>query len=102
MPVERSAGPLLPVVDNPEESRFETETSAGTAVLEYSRSGKRLILEHTEVPKAARERGTGSRLVAAAFQLAREQGLKIVPWCPFVRTYIERHPEVRELVERQG
>lgn len=87
-----------PVVDNPSESRFETETSAGLAVLEYSRSGKRLMLEHTEVPRAVRERGIGSRLVAAAFGQAREQGLEVIPYCPFVRAYVERHPEVRPLV----
>jgi uncharacterized protein len=91
--------PSPPVVDNPAENRFETPTSAGLAVLEYSRSGKFLALEHTEVPRAARERGTGSRLVEAAFAQARERDLKIIPYCPFVRAYVERHPEVLPWVE---
>jgi predicted GNAT family acetyltransferase len=91
--------PSAAVVDNPAESRFETETSAGTAVLEYSRDGNLLALHHTEVPKAARERGIGSRLVEAAFRQARERGLKVIPYCPFVRAYVERHPELRSLVQ---
>jgi hypothetical protein len=88
-----------PVIDNPEVSRFETMTSGGIAVLEYERSGNRLKLVHTEVPKAARERGTGSRLVEAAFEHARAHGLRIIPYCPFVSAYLERHPELRPLVD---
>jgi hypothetical protein len=87
------------VVDNPDESRFEIATPAGLGVLEYRRSGNRLTLIHTEVPKADRERGLATRLVEAAFLHAREQGLTIVPHCPFVRAYVERHPEVLPLVE---
>ena len=99
MPSELKPTTPSPVVDNPGENRFETSTSAGLAVLEYSRSGNLLALQHTEVPKSARERGTGGRLVEAAFRQAREQGLKVVPYCPFVRAYVERHPELSELVE---
>ncbi|TMQ71929.1 MAG: N-acetyltransferase [Candidatus Eisenbacteria bacterium] len=88
-----------PVIDHPELSRFETETSAGLAVLEYLLSGERLSLNHTEVPQAARKRGIGTRLVAAALQHARARGLTVVPRCPFVRAYVARHPEVRGLIE---
>lgn len=87
------------VIDNREESRFETPTSAGIAVLEYTRSGNRLSLNHTEVPKAAREHGVATRLAETAFRHAREQGLTVVPRCPFVRSYVEHHPEVRDLIE---
>src|SRR5262245_7768781 len=89
------------IVDNRAKNRFETETSKGTALLEYSRSGDRLVLVHTEVPKSARERGVGSRLVEAAFQQAREQGLRVVPVCPFVRAYLGRYPELRSLGEQK-
>jgi len=97
MPETRNTDP--PIVDNRNKNRFETETSAGTAVLQYSRSGNRLVLVHTGVPESARERGVGSRLVEAAFQQAREQGLRVVPECPFVRAYLRRHPELRSFVE---
>jgi predicted GNAT family acetyltransferase len=90
------------VVDNPGESRFELETDAGPAVLEYRRSGDRLALIHTEVPPAVRERGLGTRLVEAAFLEAREKGLRIVPHCPFVRDYVAKHPEVAGLVEKES
>ena len=89
------------VVDNPGESRFELETDAGLAVLDYRRSGDQLALIHTEVPPRVRERGLGTRLVEAAFLEAREKGLRIVPHCPFVRAYVEEHPEVAGLVEKK-
>jgi predicted GNAT family acetyltransferase len=91
------AGPH--VIDNPAESRFELETDAGLAVLEYRRSGNRLALIHTEVPPRVRERGLGTRLVEAAFLEAREKGAKVVPRCPFVRAYVQKHPEVAGLVQ---
>ena len=90
-----------PVVHNPEKSRFETKTPHGIGVLDYERSGRRLTLNHTEVPEADRERGIGTRLVEAALQEARDQGLTVVPRCPFVRSYVEQHPEVSGLIEDQ-
>ncbi|HET9325437.1 MAG TPA: GNAT family N-acetyltransferase [Candidatus Eisenbacteria bacterium] len=87
-----------PVVDNPHKSRFETMTPHGIGVLVYERSGGRLSLNHTEVPEADRDRGIGTRLVEAAFQEARDRGLTVVPRCPFVRAYVEQHPEVSALI----
>ncbi|MFC3432111.1 MULTISPECIES: GNAT family N-acetyltransferase [Sphingobium] len=40
----------------------------------------------------------GSRLISAALQDAREQGLKVIPLCEFVAAYIERHPEEQDLL----
>ena len=94
--------PDPPVVDDRAENRFELRTPAGLAVLAYLRSDGRLVLLHTEVPPAAREEGLGSRLVETAFLAAREQGLKVVPVCPFVRAWIEEHPEVAGLVEERS
>jgi len=97
MPDARNTPPVI--LDNREKNQFETETSAGTAVLQYTRSGDRIVLLHTEVPKGAREQGVGGRLVEAAFQQAREGGSRVVLACPFVRAYLRRHPELRSLVE---
>lgn len=87
------------VVDRPERERFETETEHGTAILTYERSDRGLALLHTEVPPAAEGRGVGSRLVKAALESARAEGLRVLPFCPFVKTYLERHPEYRDLAD---
>lgn len=86
------------VVDNTKEGRFELDTDMGTAVLSYDRRDGILYLLHTDVPQEAQGRGIGSRLVQQVLDQARAQGVKIAPWCPFVRAYIDRHPEYRDLV----
>ena len=52
---------------------------------------------HTEVPKALEGRGIGSALIRGVLDIARAQGLKVNPVCPFAKTYIERHPEYADL-----
>jgi predicted GNAT family acetyltransferase len=89
------------VIDNLRESRFELETPSGPAVLEYRRNGKHLSLVHTEVPEAERRRGIATRLVEGVFLMARKEDLKLVPVCPFVRAWVERHPEVNLLLDER-
>jgi predicted GNAT family acetyltransferase/glutaredoxin len=67
-------------------------------LLAYHRRKSRIALTHTEVTAACEGRGFGSRLAAAALDDAREQGLAVVPLCPFIAGYIDRHPEYRDLV----
>jgi predicted GNAT family acetyltransferase len=82
------------VVDNREASRFELSVEGQTAVLQYERTPKSLVLVHTEVPPALRGRHLGDVLVRAAFDQARIDQLRVVAVCPFVRAYLRRHPEV--------
>jgi predicted GNAT family acetyltransferase len=53
---------------------------------------------HTEILPQHESRGYGGRLISGALELAREEGLAVIPHCPFVREYIERHPDFLELV----
>ena len=59
----------------------------------YKRDGDRLYLVHTEVPAAFRGQGTGGWLVSAALDVARRDGLTVVPWCPFARRWLREHPD---------
>jgi predicted GNAT family acetyltransferase len=78
---------------NEARSRFEIEADGETAFLTFHRNGKRLVLVHTETPEALEGRGIGSSLTRAALAFAREHDLTVVPQCPFVRSFIERHPD---------
>ena len=91
--------PDTAVTDNAAEHRFELETDHGTAVLAYRREDDRLLLTHTEVPEAAEGEGHGSALVQAAFDRARRDGLRVVPICPFVAAWLERHPDQADVAE---
>ena len=84
------------------EHRFIVRVGDDEAELGYSRPGPRLIdIQHTFVPSAARGQGVGEALAAAAFDFAREQNLRVIPSCPFVRGWLESHPVEAALVDRR-
>jgi uncharacterized protein len=86
------------VRDNSARSRFELEAAGVTVFMNYQLSGQVISLDHTETPVAARGRGLASWLTEGVLQEMRRRGLKIVPRCPFVRAFVDRHPEYRDLV----
>ena len=70
------------------------------AELAYTLVDPNLIdLQHTFVPKGARGHGVAEALASAAFDYAREHGLRVVPSCPFVRKWLHGHPELMKLVD---
>jgi uncharacterized protein len=87
-------GDGIVVDDVPAENRFVVRGSGGAAELEYHLNGKRLVLIHTEVPDAWEGRGVGGHLVRAAVRRAVDEGLTLVPWCPFARRWLQRHADV--------
>lgn len=83
----------------PEERRYVLELPGGTSLIDYRTfpDGSQAWV-HTEVPPALGGRGVGSALVKGALALAREAGVGVHPYCPFVHTYIQRHPEYADMV----
>ena len=82
------------VRDVPAASRYEARVGDALAgFLDYRLDGGRIVLVHTETQDGFEGRGVGSALVEAAFDAAGDAGLAVVPECPFVRTYLTRHPE---------
>ena len=79
---------MTDVTNAPERSRFE----AGSARLEYSRTGDELTLLHTIVPDELGGQGLGGKLVQAAVDYADAEGLTVVPVCPFAKKWLEKHP----------
>ena len=87
------------VVNAPEANRYELRLDGElVGIAAYSRSNGGIAFTHTEVDEALSGRGLGSRLVGAALDDARAQGLNVVPVCSFVADYIEQHPEYGGLV----
>lgn len=90
------------VRDDSARQRYELDVTDGVAFIDYLRDGRNVIMTHAEVPHALRGGGVGSTLVKGALALARERGDKVVPLCPFVARYIQRHPEERDLLAGGG
>lgn len=85
--------------DNAAAGRFEIlvgDEVAGFA--EYSVARGIATMPHTVVDDAYDGQGLGSRLARFALDTVRERELKVRPFCPFIRSYIERHEEYADLV----
>lgn len=86
----------LPLTRTP--TRFEYAVDHGTAFIDYIASPGVLTFTHTEVPRALREGGIGTKLVLGALDQVRAEGLKVRPLCGFVRHVIAQHPQYADLV----
>ena len=87
------------VVDHPERSRYEIRVDGEVAgFVKYVRHPDRLNLVHTEIDSRFEGRGLAGRLVKGALEDVRAAGGHIVPTCPFVASYLTKHPEYADLV----
>jgi uncharacterized protein len=90
------------VVDVPERGRFEIRLGDRVVGLaSYHVENGTMTLPHTEVDPGMGGRGFGTQLVAGVLSAARERGLHVLPYCSFVRHYIQQHPEDVELVAEE-
>lgn len=76
-----------------EEKRFVCRSAGHEAELTYRLRGDRLVLVHTGVPDELGGQGVAADLVRAALEVARADGLTVVPLCPFARDWMKEHPE---------
>ena len=87
------------VVDVPERGRFEIRFGDRTVGLaSYHVDGDVMTLPHTEIDPSMGGRGLGTALVAGVLSAARGRGMHVLPYCSFVRRYIQQHPELTDLV----
>jgi uncharacterized protein len=87
------------VADRPNELHYEIEVDGEVAgFLMYRLEPGVIELVHTDVAPKWEGKGVGGALVKGALDDVRARGLKMRPFCPFVRAYIKRHPEYQDLV----
>ena len=86
------------VVDNAEKGRFEMPVEGHFAFVTYRRSPGSIALLHAEVPKELEGRGVGSRLARGTLDAVRKEGLKVVPRCSFIRAFIDRNAEYKDML----
>ena len=83
---------------NPAASRFEAEVEGRLGVANYHLVDGVMRIHHTEVPSRLEGRGIASQIVSGALAYAEANGLKVEPWCSFVRNYMREHPESQRLL----
>jgi predicted GNAT family acetyltransferase len=87
------------VADAPERERYEIHVDGELAgfTLYKIRPGIVAFI-HTEVDERFQGRGLGERLIAYELDDARKRGLAVLPFCPFVQSFIQSHPDYVDLV----
>jgi len=89
----------IEVADAPARERYELSVDGEVVGFTAYRARPGLIaFIHTELDERVQGRGLGDRLIRFALQDARAQGLAVLPFCPFVKAFIERHREFEALV----
>ena len=97
-----------PVVsDNPAASRYELRVGtelAGFVEYKLRQQDTVISLVHTEVLPAFQGEGLATHLARYSLDDARERGLSVLPFCPYINSWIKKHPEYTDLVpqERRG
>lgn len=99
-PSDKTAdGDTFRIADNPERSRYEVYVGSALAgVTDYHAQPGLVTLKHTEIDPAFEGQGVGSRFVAGVLDDLRRRGVLVLPICPFVRAFLQRHPEYADLV----
>jgi uncharacterized protein len=87
------------VSNNPEEHRYEVRADGDLAGYTVYRERPGLIVfVHTEIAPRFEGHGLASQLIRTALEDAKDRELQVLPFCPFVNGYIDRHREYVELV----
>src|SRR5580692_9047088 len=97
--MESAAADTPAVTDNPASSRYEMHVGGELAgIVTYQLRGTAISLLHTEIEPAFQGAHLAGNLARFALDGARERGLAVLPFCPYVSSWIKKHPEYAELV----
>jgi predicted GNAT family acetyltransferase len=90
---------LVSIRDNPRASRFELRVNGVVAgYVTYRDAPSARAFEHTIIAAEYQGMGLASQLIRSALDEARATGRTVLPFCPFVRSFIQRHPAYVDLV----
>ena len=87
------------VTDNPDKARFEIVADGELAgFAQYHLRDGVIAFTHTQTDDRFRGHGLGGRLVQASLDEARARHLVVLPYCPFMRSWLDEHPEYADLI----
>ncbi len=87
------------IINNKAHHRYELEIDGHIAATYYKLADGVITFIHTEVPPELGGKGIGSNLIRGALDQVRADGLKVIPQCPFVRAFIEKHADYADLLK---
>ncbi len=89
------------VTDNPAASRYELHVGselAGIVTYQLRKDDTVISLLHTEVEPAFQGAHLATHLARYSLDDARGRGLAVLPFCPYITSWIKKHPEYADLV----
>jgi predicted GNAT family acetyltransferase len=87
------------VEDAPERERYEIfDGDALAGFTQYRTSEGLIAFMHTEIDPGFEGQGLASQLIRFVLEDARARGLEVLPFCPFVNGYIQRHDEWADVI----
>ncbi len=93
----------MDIQNDMEKHKFVTAVDGGDAVILYRRAADNAYdLYSTEVPHESRGRSIADQLVREAIKQAKAEKVQIIPTCPYVKRWFERHPEERTILVGSG
>ena len=89
----------IEVRNNEKAQQYEAEVNGDLAFIRYERrDDNSIIFIHTEVPEALEGHGIAAKMAKTALDDARARHLAVIPLCPYVASYIRRHPDYADMV----
>ncbi|MFQ6392511.1 GNAT family N-acetyltransferase [Nocardia sp. KC 131] len=97
------SAPESKVVRNDEKNRYEVFHGGELAGFsEYEERDNETVFIHTEIDDAFSGRGLGGILAKQAVEDVIARGRVIRPLCPFIKAYLDKHPQYDEHVVDEG
>lgn len=87
------------VINNKEKSRLELHIGEHFGFLDYKMKGDNMYFIHTEVPEELKGQGIANFIAETTLRYAKENGYNIIVYCPFIKTYLKRHPMDYDKIE---
>lgn len=88
----------IPLINNQAIHNFEMVVDGHRAFIDYKQHDNKVFIIHTEVPVELEGRGVAPAMVEKAFKYLEANNLKIVPYCPYIKVFLKRHPEWERLL----
>jgi len=83
----------IEVKHNIEATQFQVQLGDQMAFIDYDIAGNNMVFKHTEVPREFEGQGIAGKMAKVALDYALEKGHRIHAFCPYIKSYVERHPE---------
>ncbi len=78
------------------EGRISVKTEHGEAELLYRKDSDILVVYHVFTPPDDRGQGIAEKLADTVVDLAKKEGLRIIPECSYMQAFLNKHKELKK------